>query len=152
MRPGSAGPGTEQDEGGTGEADGSAERVPAVRTDALDGPTVARVIRTGKIRMRRRAVFPVAASGEAAGARSPAVYAGDRVACATAIRIEIVRKPKDQVGFAVHPRRWVIERFFAWIGRNRRLAKDFEASIVSAQAFLYAASVTVLLRRLARSA
>lgn len=79
-------------------------------------------------------------------------YAADRVAYATAIRVEIVRKPADQVGFAVHPRRWVVERFFAWLGRNHRLAKDFEASIASAQAFLYAASVTVLLRRIARSA
>ena len=78
-------------------------------------------------------------------------YAGDRVALATAIRVEIVRKPKNQIGFAVHARRWVVERFFAWIGRNRRLAKDFEASIASAQAFLYAASVTLLLRRIARS-
>ena len=70
-------------------------------------------------------------------------YAGDRVASATTIRVEIVRKPKDQVGFAVHARRWVVERFFAWIGRNRRLAKDFEATI---------ASVIILLRRVARSA
>ena len=78
-------------------------------------------------------------------------YAGDRVANATAIRVEIVRKPKDQVGFTVHARRWVVERFFAWIGRNRRLAKDFEASITSANAFLYAASVMLLLRRIGRS-
>ncbi len=78
-------------------------------------------------------------------------YGGDRVAYTTAIRVEIVRKPADQIGFAVHPSRWVVERFFAWLGRNRRLAKDFEGSIASAQAFLYAASVTVLLRRLARS-
>jgi hypothetical protein len=79
-------------------------------------------------------------------------YAGDRVADATTIRVEIVRKPKDQVGFAVHARRWVVERFFAWIGRNRRLAKEFEATIASADAFLYAASVIILLRRIARSA
>jgi transposase len=46
----------------------------------------------------------------------------------------------------------VVERFFAWIGRNRRLAKDFEASIASAEAFLYAASVVLLLRRIARPA
>jgi hypothetical protein len=45
----------------------------------------------------------------------------------------------------------VMWRFFAWIGRNRRLAMDFEATIASATAFLYAASVTVLLRRVARS-
>ena len=78
-------------------------------------------------------------------------YGGDRLASATTIRVEIVRKPKEQVGFAVHARRWVVERFFAWIGRKRRLAKDFEATIASANAFLYAASVTILLRRLARS-
>jgi transposase len=80
-----------------------------------------------------------------------AAYAADRVAVATLIAIEIVRKPAGQVGFAVHPRRWVVERCFAWLGRNRRLAKDFEASVASATAFLYAASVMLLARRLARS-
>jgi transposase len=68
---------------------------------------------------------------------------------ATLIAVEIVRKNADQVGFAVNPRRWVVERFFAWIGRNRRLAKDFEATIDSARAFLYAASVMLLMRRIA---
>ena len=52
-------------------------------------------------------------------------YAGEKVATATVIAVEIVRKSPDQVGFAVQPRRWVVERFFAWINRNRRLAKDF---------------------------
>ena len=61
-----------------------------------------------------------------------------------------LRKPADQVGFAVHPRRWVVERFFAWISRNRRLWKDPEATLASARAFLYAASVLLLTRRLAR--
>ncbi len=79
-------------------------------------------------------------------------YAGDRVAIATAIAVEIVRKKPDQIGFAVQPRRWVVERFFAWINRNRRLAKDFEATIASARAFLYAASIMLLTRRLAPSA
>ena len=59
-------------------------------------------------------------------------YAGEKVATATVIAVEIVRKSPDQVGFAVQPRRWVVERFFAWINRNRRLAKDFEATIASA--------------------
>ena len=77
-------------------------------------------------------------------------YAGDKVATATVIAVEIVRKNPDQVGFAVQPRRWVVERFFAWINRNRRLAKDFEATIDSARAFLYAASVMLLIRRMAR--
>jgi hypothetical protein len=78
-------------------------------------------------------------------------YAADRVVRATVIAIEIVRKHPGQIGFAVHPRRWVVERFFAWVNRNRRLAKDFEAGIASAEAFLYAASVMLLTRRLARS-
>jgi transposase len=77
-------------------------------------------------------------------------YAGERVADATSIAVEIVRKPPDQVGFAVHPKRWVVERCFAWLGRNRRLAKDFEATIGSAVAFIYAASAMLLVRRLAR--
>ena len=78
-------------------------------------------------------------------------YGSDRVADATSITIEIVRKHPEQVGFAVHPRRWVVERLFAWLNRNRRLAKDFEASIASAEAFLHAASVMLLARRLARA-
>jgi transposase len=78
-------------------------------------------------------------------------YAGEKIAKATLIAVEIVRKNPDQIGFAVNPRRWVVERFFAWIGRNRRLAKDFEATIDSARAFLYAASVMLLVRRIARA-
>ena len=46
--------------------------------------------------------------------------------------------------------RWVVERFFAWINCNRRMAKDVEATIASAEAFLYTASAIVLLRKLAR--
>ena len=77
-------------------------------------------------------------------------YAGDPVADATTIAVEIVRKPPDQIGFAVHPRRWVVERCFAWLGRNRRLAKDFERTIGSATAFIYADSAMLLVRRIAR--
>jgi putative transposase len=104
--------------------------------------------RDGAIPLLRasRASFPFVEK-----AFADAGYAADRVADATRIAIEIVRKPKDQVGFAVHPRRWVVERCFAWLGRNRRLAKDFEATIASATTFLYAASVLLLTRRLARS-
>jgi transposase len=81
-----------------------------------------------------------------------AAYDAERVTTATSIVVEIVRKHPDQVGFAVHPRRWVVERFFAWLGRNRRLAKDVEATIPSATAFLYTASVMLLTRRIARAA
>jgi transposase len=77
-------------------------------------------------------------------------YTGDQPATAASINVEIVRMPPGQVGFAAHPRRWVVERFFAWISRNRRLWKDSEAILVSPQAFLYAATVMILVRRLAR--
>ena len=60
-------------------------------------------------------------------------YTGGKAATATLIAVEIVRKNPDQVGFAANPRRWVVERFFARTGRNRRLAKDFEATIDSAR-------------------
>src|SRR5215210_6124646 len=97
------------------------------------------------LRLSRRA-FPFVAK-----AFADAGYAGDRPATATIITVEIVRKPPDQIGFAVHPRRWVVERFFSWISRNRRLWKDPEATLASARAFLYAASVMILMRRIARS-
>ena len=78
-------------------------------------------------------------------------YSARRVEEATCIAIEVVRKIAGKVGFQVLTRRWVVERFFAWINRNRRLAKDFEASVASATTFLYAASVMLLTRRLARA-
>lgn len=77
-------------------------------------------------------------------------YGAQRVRDATSIVIEIVNKIVGQVGFQILPRRWVVERFFAWINRNRRMAKDFEGTIASAETFLYAASVMLLTRRLAR--
>lgn len=86
-----------------------------------------------------------------AKAFADSAYNAARVSEATSIDIEIVRKIAGQVGFTVHPRRWVVERTFAWLGRNRRLAKDFEATIGSATAFLYAAAAMVLVRRIARS-
>jgi transposase len=99
----------------------------------------------GPLLRASRARWPFVVLGYADGG-----YGGPRVTDASPIRIEVVRKADDQVGFAVIARRWVIERFFAWINRNRRLAKDFEASIESVEAFLYAASTVLLLRRLAR--
>src|ERR1700726_3106526 len=65
--------------------------------------------------------------------------------------IEIVKRAADAAGFQLLPRRWVVERTFAWLNRNRRLAKDFEASIASAKAWVYITSVQLLIRRLACS-
>jgi putative transposase len=77
-------------------------------------------------------------------------YAGPRVAGATPVRVELVGPKPGQRGSAVQPRRWVIERTFAWAGRCRRLARDHEATPSSAVAFFVLAAATVLLRRLAK--
>ena len=64
--------------------------------------------------------------------------------------IEIVQRPAGVKGFQLLPRRWVVERTFAWFGRCRRLAKDVEASIESATAWVMLANLQLLARRLAR--
>jgi transposase len=63
--------------------------------------------------------------------------------------IQIVERPPGVKGFQLLPRRWVVERSFAWLGRSRRLAKDFEASTASATAWLLIANLRLLSRRLA---
>ena len=63
------------------------------------------------------------------------------------IELEIVRKLADQKGFVVLPRRWVVERSFAWFGRNRRLSKDYECDPLSSVGFMYLASIHLLIRR-----
>ena len=65
--------------------------------------------------------------------------------------IEIVTRSQSVGTFKAEPRRWVVERTFAWFGRSRRLAKDFEASIASAEAWVLIASIRLLSRRLART-
>ena len=62
--------------------------------------------------------------------------------------VEVVKPAADAIGFQLLPRRWVVERTLAWLNRNRRLAKDFEASIASAKAWVYIASAQLLVRRL----
>jgi putative transposase len=53
-------------------------------------------------------------------------------------------------GFRVLPRRWVVERTFAWLSHNRRMAKDYERLCATGEAFVYAAMTRVMVRRLAR--
>ena len=64
--------------------------------------------------------------------------------------MEIVKRTDKAKGFEVLPRRWVVERTFAWLGRCRRLARDFEKTIASAEAWILVASIRLLTRRLAR--
>ena len=80
-------------------------------------------------------------------------YAGDKLKDAMAKlgdwTIEIVKRSDCAKGFVLLPRRWVVERTIAWLNRNRRLAKDVEATIESAKTWLYIASVKLMSRRLA---
>lgn len=80
-------------------------------------------------------------------------YAGDKLRDALHQfgdwSLEIVKRADDAKGFIVVKRRWVVERTFAWLGRCRRLAKDFEASIDSAGAWVLVANIRLLTRKLA---
>lgn len=65
-----------------------------------------------------------------------------------ALTLEPVVKPKDQVGFAVQPRRWVVERTFAWLGRGRRLSKEYERLPENSETVVYIGSIRLMLKRL----
>jgi putative transposase len=63
--------------------------------------------------------------------------------------IEVIKRSDTAKGFEVLPRRWVVERTFAWLGRCRRLAKDWEKSLESSTAWTFIASIRLMTRRLA---
>ena len=64
--------------------------------------------------------------------------------------IEIIKRSDAAKGFVLLPRRWVVERTFAWLGRCRRLANDWETSIASSTTWALIASVRMITRRTAR--
>ena len=63
--------------------------------------------------------------------------------------LEIVKRSDDMKGFVVLPRRWVVERTFAWLGRCRRLSKDYELHPKTSVAFIHLAMTHLMLKRLA---
>jgi putative transposase len=65
--------------------------------------------------------------------------------------VEVIKRSDSVSGFEVLPRRWVVERTFAWLGRCRRLAKDFEATLASAVAWVFIAHIRLLTRRIVRT-
>jgi len=67
------------------------------------------------------------------------------------IEVEIVKRSEAAKGFVVLPKRWVVERTLAWLGRCRRLAKDWECLNDKARAFLLMASIRLMVRRLCRA-
>jgi putative transposase len=62
--------------------------------------------------------------------------------------LEVVERKPGTRGFAVQPRRWVVERCFAWLSRNRRLAKEYERTVQTSETLIALAGVRLLLRRL----
>ena len=67
-----------------------------------------------------------------------------------ACTVEVVEKPTDQVGFAVLPKRWVVERTFAWLGRYRQLSKEYDRRPESTEGWIYLVSIDILLKRLSQ--
>ena len=64
-------------------------------------------------------------------------------------KLEIVRRSDDVKGFKILPRRWVVERTFGWLGRYRRLARDYEHTVLSSETMTYIASVRRMLKLVA---
>jgi transposase len=62
--------------------------------------------------------------------------------------LEVIKRSDDLAGFAVIPKRWIVERTFAWLNWNRRLSKNYEMLTTTAEAFCYVAMIRIMLRRL----
>ena len=94
---------------------------------------------------RSRARFPFVALAYVDGG-----YAGRLVAWAkdkAHIVLEVVKRSAEQVGFAVIRRRWVVERTFAWIVKNRRFVRDYEQLTSVAETLIIIAAIGTLVRR-----
>ncbi len=80
-------------------------------------------------------------------------YAGKLIAWVFALcqwALEIVKRNDDVKGFKLLPKRWVVERTFAWLGRHRRLSKDYEVLPETEEAWIYLGMSRLMLARLAR--
>jgi putative transposase len=62
--------------------------------------------------------------------------------------LEIVKRPAGAKGFQLLPKRWIVERTLAWLGRYRRLSKDYEATTASTEAWILIAMIHLMVRRL----
>ena len=92
--------------------------------------------------------FPLLAKLFADGAYQGPVFRNALVTVRPQLTVEIVTRSDQTTGFAVLPKRWIVERTIAWLNRCRRLAKDFEARTRHALAFVYLASIRLRLRKL----
>jgi putative transposase len=65
--------------------------------------------------------------------------------------IEVVKRDKEAKGFEVLPKRWILERTFGWLRRDRRLAKDYERKVQTSETLIEVAMIRLMLRRLAKA-
>jgi len=65
------------------------------------------------------------------------------------IDLEIVKRPDQQKGFKILPKRWIVERTFGWLSQSRRLNKDYETTTDSAEALIYITMIRLMTRRVA---
>jgi putative transposase len=81
-------------------------------------------------------------------------YAGEKLAGwleeQSGWELEIVERDREAKGFEVSPKRWIVERTFSWLIRNRRLSKDYERLVQTSETFIEVAMIRLILRRLAR--
>jgi putative transposase len=78
-------------------------------------------------------------------------YAGQLIDWAKSLgrwTVQIVKRSEDAVGFAVLPKRWIVERTFAWLGKYRRLSKDYETLTESSESMIRIAMINLMLHRL----
>jgi len=66
------------------------------------------------------------------------------------LRLDIVKRSDTACGFVVQPKRWIVERTFGWLGRYRRLSKDYEYRTDTSEAMIQVAMINLMVRRLAR--
>jgi transposase len=76
----------------------------------------------------------------------------DAVQKEAGIPLEIVKRSDASKGFQLLPKRWIIERTYGWLGRCRRLAKDYETYTRNHVAFIVLAMISLMLRRIVRLA
>lgn len=100
------------------------------------------------LRMARK-LHPSIALAIADGAYQGAQTAAE-VRAEAGVGLEIVKRSDAAKGFRVLPKRWIVERTFGWLGRCRRLAKDFENLARAHAAFIILAMIRLMLRRLTR--
>jgi putative transposase len=85
-----------------------------------------------------------------------AIYKGDKhlfawIQATFGWELEVIEREAGSKGFQIIPKRWVVERTFAWLGRNRRLSKDYELHPETSETWIYLAMTALLARRLAVS-